>query len=107
MNCIISHAGKQFYVKEESLLHISSHLPCEVGKEFTFTNIKMHMVNNQVKLNPKVTVTALVLEHTRGEKVLVGKKHRRKGYRRTQGHRQDLTKVKIVKIQELGAKDVK
>ncbi len=43
-------------------------------------------------------VTAKVIEHGRGEKVIVFKKHRRKSYRKTQGHRQDYTALTITGI---------
>ncbi len=43
-------------------------------------------------------VTAKVMEHGRGEKVIVFKKHRRKSYRKTQGHRQDYTALTITGI---------
>ena len=45
-----------------------------------------------------LTVTAKVIEHLKGEKVIVFKKKRRKGYRVKNGHRQSLTKLEIQKI---------
>ena len=58
------------------------------------------MVNNgkETVFNAKGTVEAEVVEHFRDDKILVFKKRRRKHYRRCNGHRQHLTKIKITNI---------
>ena len=67
------------------------------------------MIDNGGKVNvgaPAVKgakVTAKVLDHLKGDKVIVFKKKRRKGYRVKNGHRQYLTKLEIVKIDEKAA----
>lgn len=50
------------------------------------------------------TVTAEVLEHFKGDKAVVFKFKKRKGYKRTRGHRQDLTRVRITDVAEGAAK---
>jgi large subunit ribosomal protein L21 len=52
-------------------------------------------------------VAAELVEQFRGEKIIIFKKRRRKNYRRRTGHRQDLTRVRIVEIQANGAKAAK
>ena len=52
-------------------------------------------------------MTAKVLEHLKGDKVIVFKKKRRKGYRVKNGHRQYLTKLEIVKINEKKSLQIK
>jgi large subunit ribosomal protein L21 len=77
-------------------------LAVEAGQPVTFDRVLL--VNNEGKLavgSPTVagaTVVADVVKHTRGEKKIAFKMKRRKGYRKTIGHRQELTVVKIKEI---------
>jgi large subunit ribosomal protein L21 len=77
-------------------------LAVEAGQAVTFDRVLL--VNNDGKLvvgSPTVagaTVVADVVKHTRGEKKIAFKMKRRKGYRKTIGHRQELTVVKIKEI---------
>ncbi len=77
-------------------------LTVEAGQPVTFDRVLM--VNNDGKVtvgSPTVasaSVVADVVEHIRGEKKLTYKMKRRKGYRKTIGHRQELTVVKIKEI---------
>ena len=77
-------------------------LEIEAGKPVTFDRVLL--VNNGGKLavgSPTVanaSVLADVIEHIRGEKKLTFKMHRRKGYHKSIGHRQELTVVKIKEI---------
>ncbi|MBI3880465.1 MAG: 50S ribosomal protein L21 [Verrucomicrobia bacterium] len=101
MYAILETGGKQYRVTAGDKLEIER-LETEAGKEFTFDRVLM--VNNAGALRvgaPMVagaTVTADVLEHKRGEKLIAFKLKRRKGYRKTKGHRQELTVVKIKTI---------
>ena len=74
----------------------------EAGKEVTFDRILMVNNDGSVRLGtPTVagaTVIADVVEHKRGDKVIVFKFKRRKGYHKKQGHRQELTVVQIKSI---------
>ena len=77
-------------------------LAVEAGQPVTFDRVLL--VNNEGKLavgSPTVagaTVVADVVKHTRGVKTIAFKMKRRKGYRKTIGHRQELTVVKIKEI---------
>jgi large subunit ribosomal protein L21 len=68
----------------------------------TFDQVLLVDNEGKVKIGaPKVKgakVSGKILEHVKGDKVLVFKKKRRKGYKKMNGHRQDFTKVKIEKI---------
>lgn len=100
MYAIIETCGKQFRVQEGNKIVIDR-LAAEIGNEVTFDRVVM-LGGDSAKFGaPYVDgakVTAKVTEHGRGEKVVVFKKHRRKSYRKTQGHRQDYTALTITGI---------
>ena len=100
MYAIIETCGKQFRIQEGNKIVIDK-LTAEVGSEVVFDRVVM-LSNDSAKFGaPYVEgakVTAKVQEHGRGEKVIVFKKHRRKSYRKTQGHRQDYTALIITGI---------
>jgi large subunit ribosomal protein L21 len=99
--CILETGSKQYRVSAGEKLEIER-LAVEAGQSVTFDRVLM--VNNDGKVtvgSPTVTsasVVADVVEHIRGEKKLIYKMKRRKGYRKTIGHRQELTVVKIKEI---------
>lgn len=100
MYAIIETGGKQFRVEEGSKLRVAS-LEAEVGAELTLDKVLMVGGNGVVvgtPYVPAVKVTAEVLEHGRGEKIMVFKKWRRNDSRRMQGHRQDYTTIKVTSI---------
>jgi large subunit ribosomal protein L21 len=99
--CILETGSKQYRVASGDRLEIER-LDVEAGKPVTFDRVLF--VSNEGKLSigsPTVasaTVVADVVEHIRGEKKVAFKMKRRKGYRKTIGHRQELTVVKIKEI---------
>jgi large subunit ribosomal protein L21 len=101
MYAVLETGSKQYRVTAGDKLEVES-LAVEAGQPFTFERVLM--VNNEGKVtvgSPTVTgatVVADVVEHIRGEKKLTYKMKRRKGYRKTIGHRQELTVVKIKEI---------
>lgn len=100
MYAIIETCGKQFRVQEGNKIVIDR-LATEIGNEVTFDHVVMLGGDNAKFGAPYIDgakVTAKVIEHGRGEKVIVFKKHRRKSYRKTQGHRQDYTALTITGI---------
>ncbi len=100
MYAIIETCGKQFRVQEGNKIVIDR-LAAEIGNEVTFDHVVMLGGDNAKFGAPYIDgakVTAKVIEHGRGEKVIVFKKHRRKSYRKTQGHRQDWTALTITGI---------
>jgi large subunit ribosomal protein L21 len=88
---IIKTGGKQFPVEAGQTLRVPS-IEAEAGKKF---DVEALVVNGKIGA---ATVTATVIGHGRGEKVIVFKKKRRKQYKRKQGHRQGYTEIKIEKI---------
>ena len=100
MYAIIETGGKQFRVEEGSKLHVAT-LAAEVGGEVTLDKVLMLGGGNVVVGAPYVSnakVTAEVVAHGRGEKIMVFKKWRRNDSRRMQGHRQNFTTIKITSI---------
>lgn len=100
MYAIIETCGKQFRVQKGNKIVIDR-LAAEIGNEVTFDRVVM-LGGDSAKFGAPyidgAKVTAKVIEHGRGEKVIVFKKHRRKSYRKTQGHRQDYTALTITGI---------
>jgi large subunit ribosomal protein L21 len=101
MYAVLETGSKQYRVSAGDKLQIER-LAVEAGQPVTFDRVLM--VNNDGKVtvgSPTVasaSVVADVVEHIRGEKKLTYKMKRRKGYRKTIGHRQELTVVKIKEI---------
>jgi len=101
MYAVIETGGKQYRVTAGDQLQVER-LAVEAGQPVTFDRVLL--VNNDGQLSvgtPTVagaTVAGDVVEHIRGEKKIVFKLKRRKGYRRKQGHRQELTVVRIKEI---------
>ena len=101
MYAIVEIAGQQMKVTENLELFVHR-LEAEEGKTVKFD--KVLLVDNEGKIktgNPTVkgaNVSAKVISHIKGDKVLVFKKKRRKGYQKMNGHRQQFTKIQIEKI---------
>lgn len=101
MYAVIASGGKQYRVQPGETLRLEK-LDVEQGKHIEFTDILMIADGENVKVGtPHVagaSVKAEVLGEQKGEKLLIYKFRRRKGYRRKTGHRQKYTAVKIVEI---------
>jgi large subunit ribosomal protein L21 len=101
MYAIVEIAGQQFRVEQGQKLFVHR-LEAERGAEVEFE--KVLLVDNDGKVvigTPTVEgakVTAEVVSHVKGDKVIVFHKKRRKGYRKRNGHRQYLTELKINKV---------
>ena len=102
MYAIIKSGGKQLTVKPGDVVEVEK-LDAEVGSEVTFSEV-LAVGEEGGKLNvgtPVVegaSVSAKVLDQFRAKKIVVFKMKRRKGYRRTHGHRQSMTRVEIATI---------
>jgi large subunit ribosomal protein L21 len=98
---IFKTGGKQYRVAQGDVLEIEK-LPVDAGATIEFTDVLLSGSGDSVKVGAPfvsgATVKAEVLEHFRGEKVRTFKFKRRQGYHKTIGHRQSLTKVRIVAI---------
>jgi len=92
---IIRTGGKQFPVSEGQTLRV----PTIDKKEGEKVDVEALVLGAGADANfGGATVSATVVSHGRGEKVIVFKKKRRKQYKRKQGHRQGYTEIKIEKI---------
>ncbi len=101
MFAIVTIVGQQFKVEEGQELFVHQ-LKAEEGDNITFEDV--HLIDNDgsVRIGKPVlddaSVRVTVLGHQKGDKVIVFKKKRRKGYRRKNGHRQRFTKIKVDNI---------
>ncbi len=101
MYAIVEIAGQQFKVEKDSKIFVHR-LNAEEGDTLEFE--KVLLVDNDGKVTvgtPNVEgakVTAKVLSHLKGDKVIVFKKKRRKGYRVRNGHRQYLSQIQVETI---------
>lgn len=101
MYAIVDIAGQQFKVAKDQKLFVHR-LQGEEGATIEFD--KVLLVDNEGKITvgaPTVAgtkVTAKILSHLKGDKVIVFKKKRRKGYEKKNGHRQFFTKIEIQSI---------
>jgi large subunit ribosomal protein L21 len=110
MYAIVEIAGQQFKVEKNDEIFVHQ-LEGEEGTKVEFNEILL--IDNEGKINigkPHVEgskVTGKILGHVRGDKVVVFKKKRRKGYQKETGHRQDFSKVLIENITVKGAAKAK
>ena len=101
MFAIVDIAGQQFKVSEGQEIFVHR-LSVDTGESITFKDVLLVSKGDKVKVGkPHVRgakINATVLSHDRGDKVIVFKKKRRKGYKVKNGHRQSFTKIKIDSI---------
>ena len=106
MYAIVEIAGQQFKVEKDQQIFVHR-LEEKEGAKVEFD--KVLLIDNKGKVNvgaPAISgakVAAKVLDHVKGDKVVVFKKKRRKGYRVKNGHRQAFTQIEIQSIVEKGA----
>ncbi|MDG1731153.1 MAG: 50S ribosomal protein L21 [Algibacter sp.] len=110
MYAIVEIAGHQFKVEKDQRVFVNR-LATEEGKKVSFDNVLLLGDGDNVTVGaPAIDgaqVSAKVLKHLKGDKVIVFKKKRRKGYRVKNGHRQSLTEIVIETIVSSGAKPSK
>jgi large subunit ribosomal protein L21 len=101
MYSIIEQGGMQFKVTPGATIQVPL-IDAEAGSEITIDKVLLHADGEAVKIGtPCITgasVQAKVVEHLKGDKILVIKKIRRKDYRRKNGHRQQFTKLEILSV---------
>ncbi|EDM45656.1 ribosomal protein L21 [unidentified eubacterium SCB49] len=107
MYAIVEIAGQQFKVAKDQKVFVHR-LSTEEGKTVEFDNVLLVGEGDNITVGaPAIDgalVGAKVLRHLKGDKVIVFKKKRRKGYRVKNGHRQALTEIVIESIATSGAK---
>ena len=98
MYAIVEIGGKQFKVTKDLKLYVPR-LQAEIGDTVTFDRVLLISGDGDIRVGTPVvsgaSVSAKVLDHVKGDKIIVFKKKRRKGYRVKNGHRQPYTQIAI------------
>jgi large subunit ribosomal protein L21 len=101
MYAIVEIAGQQFKVNKDQKIFVHRQ-EGELGEKLTFDRVYLIENENEIKVGTPVvdgaSVNASIVSHVRGDKVLVFKKKRRKGYQKMNGHRQNFTQILIEDI---------
>ncbi len=101
MFAVIKTGGKQYKVQEGDILNVEK-LNMDKDKKVTFDKVLLVEVEGKTLIGTPFVENALVkaevIENFKDKKVIIFKKKRRKQYRRTRGHRQELTRIKIEEI---------
>ncbi|MEG1498907.1 MAG: 50S ribosomal protein L21 [Bacteroidales bacterium] len=101
MYAIVDIAGQQFKVAENQKV-IVNRLDAEEGSQIEFSQVLLKDKDGKVQVGTPIIegskITAKILSHLKGDKVIIFKKKRRKGYRKTNGFRASLTEIQIEKI---------
>ena len=101
MYAVVKTGGKQYKVAKDDKI-VVDRLEAEAGSELVLDEVLMVANGDQVNVgSPTVkdaVVGATVIRHTRGDKIMVFRRKRRKNFRRIRGHRQDLTLIQITDI---------
>ena len=107
MYAVIKTGGKQYRVAANDVIKVEK-LAGEAGDAITFEEVLFVGDGDDITIGAPfisgATVAGEVVEQTRGPKIRIFKKRRRKHYQRTMGHRQDLTVIKITDISASGTK---
>jgi large subunit ribosomal protein L21 len=102
MKATIKTQGRQFIVSEGDILVVTRYPNTEAGSTVEINEVLAAGEGESFKVGRPTlagaSVSAKVLENKRGDKVVVFKKKKRKGYERKQGHRQELSVIKIESI---------
>jgi large subunit ribosomal protein L21 len=105
MYAIVDIAGQQFKVEKDQKIFVHR-LEGQEGAQVTFDKVLLLDNEGDIKVGvPTVegaSVNAKIVSHLKGDKVLVFKKKRRKGYQKLNGHRQFLTEIQIEEISGSG-----
>ena len=101
MYAVVKTGGKQYRVAKDDTILVEK-LDAEEGQKVTLSDVMLLGEGDNVTVGTPVvanaSVEAQVVRQTRGPKIIIFRRKRRKNHRRTQGHRQDLTLLKITDI---------
>jgi large subunit ribosomal protein L21 len=101
MYAVISSGGKQYRVQPGETIHVER-LEAEVGQNVKFDEVLAVKTDTEFKVGTPwvagASVNGKVVDHGRGDKIIVFRFKRKKQYKKTTGHRQDFTAVKIAEI---------
>tara|TARA_B100000686_G_C16415700_1_gene774504 strand:+ start:14 stop:328 length:315 start_codon:yes stop_codon:yes gene_type:complete len=103
MYAVVETGGKQFRVSQGDVIQVEK-LETPVGESVTLDKVLLTGKGTEVQIGipylESCTVIGKVTEQLKDKKIIVFKKRRRKNYRRKNGHRQELTRIKITEISE-------
>lgn len=98
MFVIVNIKGKQYKITEKQRIFVPK-INQEIGTKVSFPDVLVHSTDDKSldigTPSLKMNVEATILNHVKDDKVLIFKKKRRKGYKRTRGHRQQYTEIEI------------
>lgn len=101
MLAVIKTGGKQYLVQPGKKIKVEK-LEAEEGKEVTFSEVLLYDKNKKIEIGlpfvKEAKVTAKILKHGKGEKLIIFKYKPKKRYRRKIGHRQKFTEIEIKSI---------
>ncbi|MDR4496151.1 MAG: 50S ribosomal protein L21 [Nitrospirales bacterium] len=101
MYAIIETGGKQYRAEPQAILQVES-LPGDVGSTVEFDAVRLLQTDQTPIVGnptiPSAVVKGEIVRHARTRSITIFKMKRRKGYRRTKGHRQSFTQVRITEI---------
>jgi len=98
MFAIVKIAGKQFKVEKDQTLYVPK-MSGDAGSKVEFSDVVMADNNGNLTFsNSGVKISAEILSHVQGDKVIAYKQKRRKGFRKKKGHRTQYTKIRINEI---------
>ncbi len=107
MYAVVKTGGKQYRVTKDDTILVEK-LDADEGQTVTLSDVMLLGDDDKVTVGTPVvadaSVEAQVVSQTRGPKIIIFRRKRRKNHRRTQGHRQDLTLLKITDINTSGKK---
>jgi len=107
MYAVVKTGGKQYRVTKDDTILVEK-LDADEGQTVTLSDVMLLGDGDKVTVGTPVvadaSVEAQVVSQTRGPKIIIFRRKRRKNHRRTQGHRQDLTLLKITDINRSGKK---
>ena len=102
MKAIIKTQGRQHTVTKGDILLVNRYSKTQAGDTVTIDEVLFAGEGENAKIGTPLVqgafVTAKILENKRGSKIVIFKKKRRKGYEKKQGHRQELSVIKIESI---------
>ncbi|MBF0098589.1 MAG: 50S ribosomal protein L21 [Magnetococcales bacterium] len=105
MYAVVRTGGKQYKVAVNDLIRVET-LPGEQGDAVALQDVLLIDGEDGIKVGGAIAgaqVEGIIVRQMREKKILVFKKQRRKNYRRRQGHRQNLTELKITAIHSAGS----
>jgi large subunit ribosomal protein L21 len=94
MFAIVTISGQQYKVRKDDEIFVHRQVG-NSGESLIFSDVHMVGNNDAITLGNDKKVHAEIIDHLKGDKVIIFKKKRRKGYQKKNGHRQYLTKIKI------------